>query len=177
VARRPNRFTDEDFETLEGRASKTEQKKAVQRMAALGEQLAQLSPKQIQQLPVDERLIDAILDAQTITSHEARRRQFQRVGKLLRNEDETVILSYLTPQQGAKKTAQLQRWVDRIIKDGDPIINEFCKVYNAAERHTIRQHTLRIHRDMAKEMSEAELAESKLKLFNYVQQVALLSDN
>ena len=177
MARRPNRFTDEDFETLEGRASKTEQKKAVQRMAALGEQLAQLSPKQIQQLPVDERLIDAILDAQTITSHEARRRQFQRVGKLLRNEDETVILSYLTPQQGAKKTAQLQRWVDRIIKDGDPIINEFCKVYNAAERHTIRQHTLRIHRDMTKEMSEAELAESKLKLFNYVQQVALLSDN
>ena len=177
MARRPNRFTDEDFETLEGRASKTEQKKAVQRMAALGEQLAQLSPKQIQQLPVDERLIDAILDAQTITSHEARRRQFQRVGKLLRNEDETVILSYLTPQQGAKKTAQLQRWVDRIIKEGDPIINEFCKVYNAAERHTLRQHILRIHRDMAKALTEAELAESKLKLFNYVQQVALLSDN
>ncbi|AUX86297.1 ribosome biogenesis factor YjgA [Acinetobacter tandoii] len=177
MARRPNRFTDEDFETLEGRASKTEQKKAVQRMAALGEQLAQLNPKQIQQLPVDERLIDAILDAQTITSHEARRRQFQRVGKLLRNEDETVILSYLTPQQGAKKTAQLQRWVDRIIKDGDPIINEFCKVHNAAERHTLRQHALRIHRDMAKNLTEAELAESRLKLFNYVQQVALLSDN
>jgi len=83
VARRPNRFTDEDFETLEGRASKTEQKKAVQRMAALGEQLAQLNPKQIQQLPVDERLIDAILDAQTITSHEARRRQFQRYVNML----------------------------------------------------------------------------------------------
>lgn len=177
MARRPNRFTDEDFETLEGRASKTEQKKAVQRMAALGEQLAQLNPKQIQQLPVDERLIDAILDAQTITSHEARRRQFQRVGKLLRNEDETVILSYLTPQQGAKKTAQLQRWVDRIIKDGDPIINEFCKVHNAAERHTLRQHALRIHCDIAKNLTEAELAESRLKLFNYVQQVALLSDN
>ena len=33
------RYTDEDFESLEGRASRTEQK-AVQRMAALGEQLA-----------------------------------------------------------------------------------------------------------------------------------------
>ena len=177
MARRPHRFTEDDFETLEGRASKTEQKKAVQRMAALGEQLAELSPKQIQNLPVEERLIDALLDAQTITSHEARRRQFQRVGKLLRNEDESVILSYLTPQQGAKKTAQLQRWVDRIIKDGDPIINEFVKTYNAAERHTIRQHVLRIHRDMSKQVGEAELAESKLKLFNYVQQVALISDN
>ena len=177
MARRPHSFTEEDFESLEGRASKTEQKKAVQRMAALGEQLAQLSPKQIQQLPVDERLIDAILDAQTITSHEARRRQFQRVGKLLRNEDESVILSYLTPQQGAKKTAQLQRWVDRIVKDGDPAINEFTKTYNATERHTLRQHYLRVHRDLKNQASEEEVAASKLKLFNYVQQVALISDN
>ncbi|ALH94305.1 ribosome biogenesis factor YjgA [Acinetobacter equi] len=177
MARQPHRFTEDDFNALEGRASKTEQKKAVQRMAALGEQLAELSPKQIQNLPVEERLIDALLDAQTITSHEARRRQFQRVGKLLRNEDESVILSYLTPQQGAKKTAQLQRWVERIIKDGDPVINEFVKTYNAAERHTIRQHVLRIHRDMSKQVGETELAESKLKLFNYVQQVALISDN
>ncbi len=36
MARRPQRFTEDDFESLEGRASKTEQKKAVQRMAALG---------------------------------------------------------------------------------------------------------------------------------------------
>lgn len=116
MVRRPKRYTEEDFDSLEGRASKTEQKKAVQRMAALGEQLAQLSIKQIQKLPVDERLIDALLEVQNISSFEARRRQFQRVGKLLRNEDETVILSYLTPQQGAKKQAQLMRWVDRMIE-------------------------------------------------------------
>ena len=101
MARRPTRFTEEDFEVLEGRASKTEQK-AVQRMAALGAQLAELPRKQIEKLPVEERLIDALLEVESITSHEARRRQFQRIGKLLRNEDETMILSYLTPQQGAK---------------------------------------------------------------------------
>ena len=177
MARRPNRFTEDDFESLEGRASKTEQKKAVQRMAALGEQLAALPKKKIEQLPVEERLIEALLDVQLITSHEARRRQFQRIGKLLRNEDETMILSYLTPQQGAKKTAQLQRWVDRMIAQGDPVIKEFMKAHNAAEHHPIRQHILRIHRDMAKQVSEEELAASKLKLFNYIQQVALISDN
>ncbi len=177
MARRPTRFTEDDFESLEGRASKTEQKKAVQRMAALGEQLAQLSTKQIKDLPVEERLIDALLDVQVITSHEARRRQFQRIGKLLRNEDESVILSYLTPKQGAKKTAQLQRWVDRMINQGEPVIKEFMKAHNAAEHHPIRQHILRIHRDIAKQVSEEELAASKLKLFNYIQQVVLISDN
>jgi len=176
VARRPQRYTEEDFDSLEGRASKTEQKKAVQRMAALGEQLAQLSIKQIQKLPVDERLIDALLEVQNISSFEARRRQFQRVGKLLRNEDETVILSYLTPQQGAKKQAQLMRWVDRMIEQGDPAINEFSKIYNASERHTLRQHVLRINRDKTQQVAEADLEASKKKFINYVQQIALLSD-
>ncbi|EXE59625.1 hypothetical protein J580_3021 [Acinetobacter sp. 1542444] len=176
MARRPQRYTEEDFGSLEGRASKTEQKKAVQRMAALGEQLAQLSVKQIQKLPVDERLIDALMEVQNISSFEARRRQFQRIGKLLRNEDETIILSYLTPQQGAKKQAQLMRWVDRMIEQGDPAINEFSKIYNASERHTLRQHVLRINRDKSQQVSEAELEVSKGKFVNYVQQIALLSD-
>ncbi|MCM1962729.1 ribosome biogenesis factor YjgA [Acinetobacter pittii] len=176
MVRRPQRYTEEDFGSLEGRASKTEQKKAVQRMAALGEQLAQLSVKQIQKLPVDERLIDALMEVQNISSFEARRRQFQRIGKLLRNEDETVILSYLTPQQGAKKQAQLMRWVDRMIEQGDPAINEFSKIYNASERHTLRQHVLRINRDKSQQVSEAELEVSKGKFVNYVQQIALLSD-
>ncbi len=177
MARRPSSLTEEDFESLEGRASKTEQKKAVQRMAALGEQLAELSIKQIQQLPVEERLIDALLDVKMITSHEARRRQFSRIGKLLRNENESIILSYLTPKQGLKKTAQLQRWVDRIINDGDPAINDFTKTYNATERHTLRQHYLRVHRDLKNQAPEEEVQASRLKLFNYVQQVALISDN
>jgi len=177
VARRTQRFTEDDFDSLEGRASKTEQKKAVQRMAALGEQLADLSKKQIQNLPVEERLIDALLDVQLISSFEARRRQFLRIGKLLRNEDETVILSYLTPQQGAKKTAQLQRWVDRIIAQGDPAINEFTKMHKAAERHPIRQHLLRIQRDVNAQAPVEELEASRLKLFNYLQQVALISEN
>lgn len=177
MARRPQRFTEDDFESLEGRASKTEQKKAVQRMAALGEQLAELSKKQIQSLPVEERLIEALLDVQLITSFEARRRQFQRIGKLLRNEDEAVILSYLTPKQGIKKLAQLDRWVDRMIEQRDPAIKEFCKSYNAAEAHSLRQHVLRFHRDVIRQASAEELAASKLKLLNYAQQVALISDN
>ena len=146
-------------------------------MAALGAQLAELPKKQLEQLPVEERLIEALLDVQLISSHEARRRQFQRIGKLLRNEDETMILSYLTPQQGAKKTAQLQRWVDRMVAQGDPAIKEFIKTYNAAEHHAIRQHILRIQRDIQKQLGDDAVAESKLKLFNYAQQVALISDN
>ena len=64
-----------------------------------------------------------------------------------------------------------------MINQGDPVIKEFMKAHNAAEHHPIRQHILRIQRDIAKQVSAEELAESKLKLFNYIQQVALISDN
>lgn len=174
MARKVKSYSEDDFASLDGRASKTEQKKAVQRMAEIGARLAELNPQQIQQLPVDERLIDALLDVQTITSHEARRRQFQRIGKLLRNEDETLILSYLTPKQNAKKHSQLQRWVERMIEQGDGAIQEFSKVYQNAERHTLRQHVLRIVRD--KQQQPEQVAESTQKLVNYVQQVALLAE-
>lgn len=177
MARRPRPYSEQDFEDVQdGRASKSEQKRHVQRMAALAEQLAALPKKQIQKLPVDERLIDAFLELESISSFEARRRQFQRIGKLLRTEDETMLLSFLVPKQGAKKQAQLLRWVDRVIEQGDPAINEFCKLYQAADRHTLRQHVLRYQRDMQKQIDEEELAKLRQNIINYVQQVALISE-
>jgi ribosome-associated protein len=68
------------------------------------------------------------------------------------------------------------RWVDRMIEQGDPAITEFSKIYNASERHTLRQHVLRINRDKTQQASEADIEASKVKFVNYVQQIALLSD-
>lgn len=177
MARRPRPFNEQDFEDLQdGRASKSEQKRHVQRMAALAEQLANLPQKQLKQLPVDERLIDAFLELNQITSFEARRRQFQRIGKLLRNEDETMLLSFLVPKQGAKKQAQLMRWVERVIEQGDSAIHEFCKQYQASERHTLRQHVLRYQRELQNQADENTLQSLKQQIINYVQQVALISE-
>lgn len=177
MARRPRPYTEEDFDDLlEGRASKSEQKRHVQRMTALAEQLAALPKKQIEKLPVDETLKDAFLELERITAFEARRRQYQRIGKLLRHEDETVLLSFLVPQQGAKKQAQLNRWVERILEQGDSAIHEFCKLHKAAEKHTLRQHVLRYQRDLQNQADEAHLAQLKQTVINYIQQVALLSD-
>lgn len=177
MAKRPRPFNQDDFDDLQdGRMSKSEQKRHVQRMAALAEQLAELPSKQIQKLPVDERLIDAFSELESISSFEARRRQFQRIGKLLRNEDETMLLSFLVPKQGAKKQAQLLRWVDRVIEQGDSAINEFCKQYNAAERHTLRQHVLRYQRDAQNGAEQMALTALRQNIINYVQQVALISE-
>ncbi|MDN8154623.1 ribosome biogenesis factor YjgA, partial [Acinetobacter baumannii] len=40
----------------------------------------------------------------------------------------------------------------------------------------LRQHVLRINRDKTQQVAEADLEATKMKFINYVQQVALLSD-
>ena len=118
-----------------------------------------------------------LLELGKITSFEARRRQCQRIGKLLRHEDEDVLMGALSPRQGAKKQAQLMRWLDRLIEQGDQALNEFVRTYQSADRHTLRQHVMRVQRDMAQENNEVTIEQSRQKLTNYMKQVALLSDD
>jgi len=165
-----------DFDELEDRPSKTELKKAMVRLQQLGEKLADLRPEQIQKLPVSETLIDNLLELQRISSFEARRRQFQLIGKLLKHENESDILAVLNIQQPAKKQAQVQRWIERMIEQGDNVIQDFVRQFPAAERHTLRQHVLRAQKAILEQASDAEQAGTRLQLENYVQQVVVLSE-
>ena len=167
---------EQAWEDLEDRPSKTELKKAMQRLQDLGQQLADLSPAQIKKLPVNEYLIDTLLELKDITAHEARRRQFQLVGKLLRSENEGVIIAALSGRQSSRKQAQLSRWIERLIEQGDPAVNEFVRLYGSAERHTLRQHVLRVQRSVAQQDPETEQVALRQNLVNYIQQVALLSE-
>ena len=53
----------------------------------LGEALVALDPKRLAELPLPERLADAVLAARGIRAHEGRRRQMQYIGKLMREVD------------------------------------------------------------------------------------------
>lgn len=167
--------TQNEWDDLEDRPSRTEQKKATQRMQALGEQLVALSINQIKKLPVSEYLIDSLLHMKEITSHEARRRQSQLIGKLLRQEDESVIIAALSHRQSQRQQAQLQRWITRLVEQGDPAINDFVRQYPAAERHTLRQFVLRVQRSVAQADPVEQQEKHQQNLLHYVQQVALLS--
>ena len=77
------------------RPSKTERKKAVHALQDLGVELVALSEEQLAAIELPERLRDAVLEAQRITSREARRRQLQYIGKLMRKVDAAPIRAAL----------------------------------------------------------------------------------
>lgn len=71
--------------------SKSQVKKELLALQALGEQLVELSADQIKKIDMPLELRDALLFAKTITKGEARRRQLQYIGVLMRETDPEPI--------------------------------------------------------------------------------------
>ena len=68
----PDEFEDEDDDRP---PSKSQVKREMHALLDLGKELVELSPERLKQLPLAERLYEAIRQAQRITSHGGRRRQ------------------------------------------------------------------------------------------------------
>jgi ribosome-associated protein len=78
-------------ETEAGPPSRTARKIASAELQALGERLIAAKPRLVKDLPVPERLKDAIAAALSISSPGAARRQRQYIGKLMRALDDDDV--------------------------------------------------------------------------------------
>jgi ribosome-associated protein len=117
--------------------SKSARKREQLELQQLGERLIGLSADELQALPIDERLRDAVLAASKIRAHGALRRQKQLIGKLMRGNDPEPIRHALAARESddrlAKRVfADAERWRDRITAGGDEAIREFCEQTGAA---------------------------------------------
>lgn len=118
----------EEGEELE-RPSKTQLKKEMLDLQALGEALAALSAEQLSALPISEDLHDAILLYQRIPKHGGRRRQMQYIGKLMRGVDAEPIRAGVEAIQRGRDTDSLalheaERWRARFL-EGDEALTEW----------------------------------------------------
>ncbi len=73
------------------RPSKSQRKRDMTELQQLGVRLVACKPDQLARLDLPEVLRDAILAAQRIHAHEGRRRQFQYIGRLMRDADTEAI--------------------------------------------------------------------------------------
>ena len=108
-------------------------------MQELGEKLIDLTTDQLNSIGLDESLLAAVLDARTIKSHGALRRQKQLIGKLMRETDPQPIREALDrfSQQDRVDKDQFKRaesWRDRIVNEGAPALAEFSEATGSASR-------------------------------------------
>jgi ribosome-associated protein len=126
----------------EDKPSKTQRKKAVHELQDLGVELVGLSEDRLASLDLPERLRDAVMEARRITSHEARRRQLQYIGKIMRAVDPEPLRAALGAWRGqaGRSVAQHKRaeaWRERLLA-GDAALAELAAEYPAADVASLR---------------------------------------
>lgn len=123
--------------------SKTEMKNDMEELQKLGEELVDLKPAVLDKFPLSDDLREAIADAQRF-KNEARRRQLQYIGKLMRNEDPEPIQAALdrVRNKHSQSTAalhKLEQLRDRIVEEGDEAIAAAMAQYPNLDRQRLRQ--------------------------------------
>ncbi len=89
--------TDDDrADALDDGPSRSQRKREAAALQDLGTRLLSLTAPQLAALRLPEALYDAVVHANSITSHEAKRRQVQYLGKLMRRHDITAITALFT---------------------------------------------------------------------------------
>lgn len=123
--------------------SKTEMKNDMTALQKLGEELVGLKSSQLTKIPMPEDLLLAIKDAQRFNM-EARRRQLQYIGKMMRTIDPEPIQAALDKLRNkhSQNTAvlhKLEQMRDRIVEQGDDAINDAMELYPEMDRQRLRQ--------------------------------------
>jgi len=122
--------------------SKSARKRDAQRLKDIGVRLAELNDAQRATLPIPERLAKAIDDYRRISSHEAKRRQGQFIGQLMRGIDVSALetaLAGLTRDSAHARHAHhaTERWRERLIAD-DAALTEYVAQHPTTDRSKLR---------------------------------------
>lgn len=102
--------------------SKTQRKKTMLALQDLGAQLVTLNDEQLAMIELPEALRDAVSVARRITGFEARRRQLQHIGKLMRGVDAGPIRAALEAWKARShshtaRLKRIERWRSRLLDE------------------------------------------------------------
>lgn len=151
--------------------SKTRRKKDMLELQDLGAQLVELNEQQLELMQLPESLREAVREARRLSKHEARRRQLQYIGRLMRDIDAAPIRERLEEWrgQGREHTAQLhalERWRDELLA-ADPALARFLNEHPTADSQKLRT----LIRNARREQSAALPPKSYRELFRVLRDI------
>lgn len=152
--------------------SKSQRRRDALEIKSLALELINLSQSRLGQVPLDETVRAAIMDARQIRSNVARKRQLQYVAKLLRRDDPEPILLALEKFDGEAReiTGRQHRseaWRDFLLEAGDTAIGELMKHRADTDTQAIRQ----LIRNAAREAARNKPPASARNLFRMLREM------
>jgi ribosome-associated protein len=151
--------------------SKTRRKREMIELQSLGAALVGLPEGQLDQMQLESALRQAVLDARRITSHEAKRRQLQYIGRLMRDLDAEPIRAQLAAIDGRSAQAaaahrRLEAWRERLLAD-DAALTHFATEHPRADLQEIRS----LIRSARKEQQEGKPPRAYRELFKVLKTI------
>lgn len=161
-------MTESDIE-IDDLPSRSQLKRDSQELRDLGEQLVLMANSHLEKITLDSSLLAAIKEARRLKNLDAKRRQIQYIGKLMRNIDLTEIRYSIDKLNHQSQTfrqhfAMLEQWRDRLIDEGNSAVEEFLIDYPNADRQKIR--------NLSRQASREKTGSAKTKLFKYLKELA-----
>ncbi|MEW5890054.1 MAG: ribosome biogenesis factor YjgA [Pseudomonadota bacterium] len=153
------------------RPSKSRRKRDMHALQELGASLVELSPERLARMELPEDLREAVRAAQRMTKHEARRRQMQYIGRLMRVVDPQPIRDALDALNGSSRSQaalqhRLERLRSRLLED-EEVLGEIAAQAPGADL----QHLRRLRRNALKEQEAGRPPRSYRELFRELRQL------
>lgn len=144
--------------------SKSELKRQSTALQQLGESLIELTPEELDELRLPEKLRDAIDIAKRITAHGGLYRQKQFIGKLMRKIDVEPIRAALEAKQQSHRTSVLrfrraEQWRDRLLGEDAQALPLLLAEYPDADRQQLARLVARAHHEQQRQQAPAAARE------------------
>ena len=151
--------------------SKSQIKRELLALQALGRELVDLSGKELDRIPMTDPLHETVLAAKHFRK-EALRRQLQHIGALMRNEDAAAIRQALAMlrqphQEEVQAFHAIERWRDALLAGDAGLMDELCRRFAGMDR----QHVSQLVRNAGKEQSSNKPPKSARALFRYLKEL------
>ena len=163
---------DEEEEDLG--PSKSALKRQMTALQKVGEELVGLSDRELEKIPLaSEPLRQAILEARRIRSNNARRRQLQYIGKLMRKVDaqpiENALKALHQHRQGkTDRFHDLEKLRDELLAEGPSGLEQVLQRFPGADRQHLRQ----LLRQQQREQLQQKPPAASRKLFKYLRELS-----
>jgi ribosome-associated protein len=154
------------------RPSKSQLKREMDALQALGARLIELGKERLAKIDMPDELREAVRDAQRFTKHEARRRQLQYIGRLMRNVDPAPIQAAIDELDGISAVANarmhaLERLRERFLAD-EGVLNELAPRSATAD---FFQQLRQLRRNALKERAEQKPPRAYRELFRVLREL------
>src|SRR3990172_1422222 len=152
--------------------SKTQRKRQMQELQARGAELVELPAAQLAAMALEEELARAVLEAKRIASREAKRRQMQFIGRLMRGMDPEPIRARLAEVAGRSSRVlarhrRLEAWRERLVGD-DAALTEFAAGHPGADLQAMRA----LIRNARRQATEGRPPRAYRELFRLIREAA-----